>query len=125
MRVVSLLPAATEIVAAIGGTRTLVGISHECDHPPDVLDLPRVTRTHLDRSLPSREIDRLMAEAKRSGAPVVELDVAMLSRLRPDVLIGQAVCDVCAVGTNELARVVEVLHPTPWVVTLHPHRLED
>jgi iron complex transport system substrate-binding protein len=125
MRVVSLLPAATEIVALIGGAGSLVGVSHECDYPPEVQALPRVTHSRLDPSLPAREIDRQMAEAKRSGVAPVEVDLPTLIRLRPDVLIGQTVCDVCAVGTAELARVVRALDPTPWVVTLHPHTLAD
>ena len=125
MRVVSLLPAATEIVAAIGGPGLLVGISHECDFPPAVGGLPRVTRTHLDAALPSREIDRQMAAAKRSGVSPIEVDIPTLTRLRPDVLIGQSLCDVCAAGGPELERVVTALYPTPWVVTLHPHTLTD
>ena len=125
MRVVSLLPAATEIVAVIGGAGVLVGVSHECDYPPQVQALPRVTHTRVDPALPAREIDRQMAEAKRSGVAVIEVDLPTLTRLRPDVLIGQTVCDVCAVGTEELARVVRALDPTPWVVTLHPHTLAE
>ena len=125
MRVVSLLPAATEIVAAIGGAGMLVGVSHECDYPAAVQSLPRVTRSLVDPQLPAREIDRHMAEARRSGIAPIEVDFATVARLRPDVLIGQAVCDVCAVGETEMARVVAGLHPTPWVVTLHPHALED
>ena len=125
MRVVSLLPAATEIVAVIGGAGLLVGVLHECDYPPEVQALPRVTRTRVDPALPAREIDRQMAEAKRSGVTPIEVDLPTLTRLRPDVLIGQSVCDVCAVGTDELARVVRALDPTPWVVTLHPHTLAD
>jgi iron complex transport system substrate-binding protein len=125
MRVVSLLPAATEIVAMIGGAGFLVGVSHECDYPPEVQALPRVTRTRVDPALPAREIDRQMAAAKRSGVATIEVDLPTLTRLRPDVLIGQSVCDVCAVGIDELARVVRALDPTPWVVTLHPHTLAD
>jgi iron complex transport system substrate-binding protein len=125
MRVVSLLPAATEIVAALGGLGRLVGVSHECDFPPEVRSLPRVTRTHVDPAMPSAAIDRAMAEARRTGISPVEVDVDLMAHLRPDVLIGQSVCDVCAVGEGELARVVATLMPTPWVVTLHAHTLDQ
>jgi iron complex transport system substrate-binding protein len=124
MRVVSLLPAATEIVAALGALPRLVGVSHECDYPPETQALPRVTRTRLDPSLSSAEIDHAMAEAKRSGTPAVEVDLELVAHLRPDVIIGQSVCDVCAVGESGLARVVAALIPTPWVVTLHAHTLD-
>jgi len=125
MRVVSLLPAATEIVAALGALGRLVGVSHECDFPPEVRSLPRVTRTRVDPAMPSAAIDRAMAEAKRTGISPVEVDVNLMAHLRPDVLIGQSVCDVCAVGEGELARVVATLMPTPWVVTLHAHTLDQ
>jgi iron complex transport system substrate-binding protein len=125
MRVVSLLPAATEIVAALGAVGQLVGVSHECDFPPEVRSLPRVTRTRVDPALPSGAIDRAMAEAKRTGVSPVEVDVNLMAHLRPDVLIGQSVCEVCAVGEGELARAVATLMPTPWVVTLHAHTLDE
>jgi iron complex transport system substrate-binding protein len=125
MRIVSLLPAATEIVAALGAGGRLVGVSHECDYPPEVRALPRVTRSRLDPELPSAAIDRAMAEAKRTGASAIEVDVELLDRLRPDIVIGQAVCDVCAVGEGELARIATTLRRTPWVVTLHAHTLVE
>src|SRR2546429_5549449 len=125
MRVVSLLPAATEIVAALPIFGRLVGVSHECDFPPEVRSLPRVTRTRIDPALPSGAIDRAMADAKRTGVSPVEVDVDLVAHLRPDVLIGQSVCDVCAVGQGELARVVTTLMPTPWLVTLHAHTLAE
>ncbi len=125
MRIVSLLPAATEIVAALGAVGRLVGVSHECDFPPEVRSLPRVTRTRVDPALPSGAIDRAMVEAKRTGVPPVEVDVDLVAHLRPDVLIGQSVCEVCAVGEGELARLVTTLMPTPWVVTLHAHTLDE
>src|SRR5213078_1375474 len=98
--------------------------SYRC-FPPPVRSLPRVTRTRVDPTLPSGAIDRAMAEAKRAGVSPVEVDVDLVAHLRPDVLIGQSVCDVCAVGHHELARVVTTLIPTPWVVTLHAHTLEE
>src|SRR5947207_3054899 len=97
MRVVSLLPAATEIVAALGAAGWLVGVSHECDYPSLVRALPRVTGTALDPALPSGAIDRAMAAAQRSGVAPIQLDVGLLRRLAPDLIIGQSLCDVCAV----------------------------
>ena len=123
MRVVSLLPAATEIVAALGTTGRLVGISHECDFPPEVVTLPRVTRTTLDASLPSGAIDRAMAAAQRSGTSPVQLDLDLLRRLAPDLIIGQSLCDVCAIGATELERAVTALDRKAAVVTLHAHDL--
>ena len=123
MRIVSLLPAATEIVAALGAVGRLVGVSHECDFPPQVRSLPRVTRSRIDPALPSGAIDRAVADAKRTGVATVEVDVELVAHLRPDVLIGQSVCEVCALGAADLARVVTTLIPIPWVVTLHAHTL--
>src|SRR5881296_1764136 len=80
MRVVSLLPAATEIVAALGAGSRLVGVTHECDYPPEVRALPRVTRSQIDSSRPSAEIDRAVAEAKRAGAATIAVDVALIAR---------------------------------------------
>jgi iron complex transport system substrate-binding protein len=123
MRVVSLLPAATEIVAALGAGNLLVGVSHACDYPPEVRALPQVTRSRLDATRPSGEIDRAVAAAKSAGRSSVEVDVALVARLRPDVIIGQGLCDVCAVGPGDLDRLVATLLPTPWLVTLHAHTL--
>ena len=123
MRVVSLLPAATEIVAALGAAGWLVGVSHECDYPPLVRALPRLTRTALDPALPSGAIDRAMAAAQRSGVAPIQIDVGLLRRLAPDLIIGQSLCDVCAIGATELQRAVAVLDRRPSVVSLHAHDL--
>ncbi len=127
MRVVSLLPAATEIVAALGAADRLVGVSHECDWPPEVRTLPRVTRTSVDSSLPSAEIDRRMAAAKRDGVAPVTIDRDALARLAPDVIIGQSVCDVCAVdvGAQHAAPLLAALPDHPRVLNLHAHDLSD
>ena len=135
MRLVSLLPAGTEIVAALGaaigetaptagnGPR-LVGVSHECDFPPDVRALPRVTRTSIDPTWPSAEIDRAVASAKAAGRPTITIDAEILSQLRPDVVLGQSVCDVCAVGDSTLAPALATLPTRPLVVMLHAHTLD-
>jgi len=124
VRVVSLLPAATEIVAALGAGDWLVGVSHECDYPPAVQALPRVTRSTLDPALSSGEIDRQMAAAQAAGTSPITIDTALLRRLAPDVILGQSVCDVCAVGENALAAALGQLDARPTVVTLHAHDLE-
>jgi len=125
MRVVSLLPAGTEIVAALGAAGWLAGVSHECDWPPEVRMLPKVTRTSVDSSLSSAEIDRRMAAAKRDGVAPVTIDRDLLGRLAPDVIIGQSVCDVCAVdvGAQHAAPLLAALPSHPRVVTLHAHDL--
>jgi iron complex transport system substrate-binding protein len=125
MRVVSLLPAATEIVAALGAADRLVGVSHECDWPPDVVrDRLRVTRTWIDTALPSRAIDQQVSQAGGSRPPI-ELDVDALRRARPDVVIGQSVCEVCAVdvGAQHAAPLLAALPDHPHLVTLHAHDL--
>ena len=123
MRIVTLFPAATEIVAALGAAGRLVGISHECDWPPEVRGLPRVTRSAVDASLPSAEIDRAMAAAQRAGVSPVTIDRALLTRLAPDLVIGQSVCAVCAVdvGAQHAAPLLAGLPGPPRVVDLHAH----
>jgi len=122
-RVVSLLPAATEIVCALGARRWLVGVSHECDYPADIRGLPRVTRTTLQASGSSAEIDAAVAQASRAGEPAITVERELLQQLAPDVVIGQAVCDVCAVGMADLAGAVAGLTAQPVTVTLHAHTL--
>ena len=123
-RVVSLLPAATEIVAALGAGSWLVGVSHECDFPAAVRTLPRVTQSTLDPTLASGAIDDRV-RASRTGQPLVTIDVDLLRRLEPDVVVGQSLCDVCAVGENLVAQALPHLERRPAVVTLHAHTLDE
>lgn len=118
MRVVSLLPAATEIACAIGARDRLVAVSHECDWPPGLDGLPRVTSTPIDPSLPSAMIDAAVRAAMADGRPVFVVDAAALRELRPDVLLTQGLCEVCAVADGAARRIAEALDPVPKLVAL-------
>ena len=118
MRVVTLLPAATEIVAAVGGGGSLVGISHECDHPPALMALPRVTTTPVDPDAPSATIDAEVRRLHAEGRPVIALDAGTLRRLAPDLVITQGLCEVCAVADGEVHRLESVLRPAPRILSL-------
>jgi iron complex transport system substrate-binding protein len=118
LRVVTLLPAATEIVCALGAQGALVGISHECDYPPEIRRLPRVTTTPIDPEWSGARIDRAVRELGRSGKPVVAIEAKQLGRLRPDLIITQSLCEVCAVADGEVFRLAQVLDPAPGILTL-------
>ena len=123
MRVVTLLPAATEIVAALGGAGQLVGISHECDYPPAVQGLPRVTATPIDPRAPGPEIDREVRRLRESGRPVIGIDAEQLRRLAPDLIITQTLCEVCAVADGEAHQLARTLTRPPRVLSLEARTL--
>jgi iron complex transport system substrate-binding protein len=126
MRIVSLLPAATEIVAALGMAGSLVGVSHECDFPAEAAAKPRVTRCLFDAAeLASGEIDRLVAETLAASGTLYALDEPLLRRLAPDVILTQRLCDVCAVGYGSVARMAATLPGAPRVVNLEPSSLAE
>ncbi|MCS6950006.1 MAG: cobalamin-binding protein [bacterium] len=125
MRIVSLLPSATEIVYALGLGDHLVGRSHECDYPPEVLCKPIVTRSLIPANLPSYEIDRLVSETLQTHATLYTLDIPLLQQLRPDLIITQALCSVCAVSYNAVQEAVERLQPRPKVLSLEPTTLRE
>lgn len=118
MRIATLLPSATEIVCALGAFDELVAVSHDCDYPPEIKTLPRVTATPIDLAWPSHRIDAEVVRLRSEGRPVIGLDADVLRRLRPDVLITQSLCDVCAVSDGEAFRVADALDPAPRVVAL-------
>jgi iron complex transport system substrate-binding protein len=97
MRIASLLPSGTELVAALGLADDLVGVSHECDYPPGVERLPRLTSSILDGGRTPAEIDAAVARASLEAKPLYAVDAALLSSLKPEVLVTQGVCSVCAV----------------------------
>jgi len=118
MRIVSLVPAATEIVAALGAGSDLVGISHECDYPPSVQHLPRVTSTPIDRALAGGTIDAEVRRLVDKGRPVFTVAADELRRLAPDLLLTQSLCEVCAVSEGTVSRLAAALSPAPAVVAL-------
>jgi iron complex transport system substrate-binding protein len=125
MRIVSLLPSATEIVCALGLGQQLVGVTHECDYPPLVRSLPKVTRTHIPIDATSGEIDRLVREQLQAEQALYSLDLPMLQSLRPDLIVTQALCDVCAVAEAEVQSAACSLPSGPRVVNLEPQTLSQ
>ena len=125
-RIVSLLPAATEIAAALGLMDQLVGVSHECEFPAQANQLPRVTHcTVHDAHLVSREIDEWVRRALHENGTIYTMDEPLLRELKPDVILTQRLCDVCAVGYGTVAKLAQTLPGRPEVVNLEPISLAD
>lgn len=125
MRIVSLLPAATEIAFALGLGEQLVGVSHECDYPPEAQRLPKVTRSLIPASVASAEIDALVRQRMADGGALYTLDMPLLEQLRPELILTQALCDVCAVAEEEVRQAACSLPGNPRVVNLEASRLAD
>lgn len=125
MRIVSLLPSATEIVCELGLSDQLIGVTHECDYPPFVRTLPKVTRTLIPHDASSRDIDALVRERLKTQRALYSLDMPTLERLRPDLIVTQALCDVCAVAEGEVTAAAQRLPGRPMVVNLEPMRLAE
>lgn len=125
MRIVSLLPSATELVCGLGLRDNLVGVSHECDYPASVVGLPVLTSSRIPANLDSATIDHLVTEQLKSDEALYSLDVDTLVKLEPDLIVTQALCDVCAVSGNDVARAVGSLPGNPQVINLEPECLED
>ena len=126
MRVVSLLPSATEIVCGVGAREHLVGVSHECDHPADIAGLPVLTQARLRPAATSADVDRSVRDAARDALAVYEIDTDLLASLEPDVVVTQDLCDVCAVSYDAVVSAVAELAGSPVrVVSLKPLRLDD
>jgi ABC-type Fe3+-hydroxamate transport system substrate-binding protein len=122
-RVVSLLPSATEILCAIGGERLLVGRSHECDFPASVTRLPVLTaaRTRFESSA---QVDRDVRASLDESQSLYTLDLALLERLRPDVILTQDLCGVCSIDLASVRRLAERISPSPAIVSLNPTTFE-
>jgi iron complex transport system substrate-binding protein len=125
MRIVSLLPSATEIICSLGLEDRLVGVTHECDFPASVQQLPKVTRTLIPTEASSGDIDRLVRERLQTDRALYTLDLPVLQRLRPDLIVTQALCDVCAVAEDEVRAAACILPGSPRVINLEPQTLSE
>ena len=125
MKIVSLLPSATELVCGLGLRDQLVGVSHECDYPPSVVGLPILTSSRIPEGLDSGEIDRLVTDQLKNDEALYDLVMPPLTELEPDLIVTQALCDVCAVSGSDVARAIGSLPGEPRVVNLEPICLND
>lgn len=126
MRIVSLLPSATEIVCALGLRDQLVGVSHECDFPSDVVGLPIVTEPKIDVDGDSRQIHEGVTDLVREGLSVYRIHTELLGQLQPDLIVTQDQCEVCAVSYDDVVGATRDLTGTAAeIVSLSPRRLRD
>jgi iron complex transport system substrate-binding protein len=125
MRICSLLPAATEMLFALGLGDDVVAVTHECDFPPEVTTRPVVVRSRINAQAPASEIDRQVRECMARGESVNALDGEWLRTLSPDLIITQELCRVCAASPDDLAAVIARFAKPPRVVNLSPRRLAD
>jgi iron complex transport system substrate-binding protein len=125
VRIVSLAPHATELCFAIGLGAELTAVTHECDYPPEALELPRLTRDTLPPGLGSAEIDAAVRERTADGGSIYELDVATLAAIEPDLIITQSLCPVCAVSYEDVVALAQELPTQPRVIALDPHTLGE
>ena len=125
MRIVSLLPSATETLCALGLADDIVGISHKCDYPIQITDRPRLTRSSLQDDLPSEEIHRRVQESAKGQTRLYELDGELVAKLRPDLIVTQEQCSVCAVGRGDVEEVVTLSKCQARVVVLRATRFGE
>jgi iron complex transport system substrate-binding protein len=125
MRIASLVPSATEMLFALGLGDDVVAVTHECDHPPAARALPHLTRTVLPRGLGPNEIDAIVKETVSEGRALYELDEERLAELAPDLIVTQAVCDVCAVSYEDVLEVAARLPSRPRVLQQDPSTLGE
>src|SRR5690242_16911358 len=125
MRIISLVPSATEMLFALGLGGELVAVTHECDYPAEARDLPKVTRDVLPPGLTSAQIDAAVKERTLAAESIYELDTDAVSKLEPDLIVTQALCTVCAVSYDDVRTIAEELDTQPMVVSLDPRTVGE
>lgn len=125
-RIVSLLPSATEIVCALGLEENLVGVTHECDYPPSVVGKPVLTASRISHAeLSSAEIDHAVRSQLDGHGSIYNLDEKLLAELKPDLVITQELCEVCAVSYKTVQQAARLIEGNVRVVSLEPHNIQD
>src|SRR6476469_5157238 len=125
MKIVSLVPSATEMLFALGLGGDVVGVTHECDFPPETASLPHLTATVLPEGLDAGEIDAAVKEVVGEGKALYSLDEELLAELAPDLIVTQAVCEVCAVSYEDVVAVAARLPGRPQVLQQDPSSLGE
>jgi iron complex transport system substrate-binding protein len=125
MRIVSLVPSATELLFALGLGSDLIAVTHECDFPEATRMLPKITRGLLPEGLSAAEIDAAIKQRTLAGESIYELDADLLRALEPDLIVTQALCSVCAVSDDDVRRVAEEIASEPIVISLDPHTIGE
>jgi iron complex transport system substrate-binding protein len=125
MRIASLVPSATEMLFALGLGDRVVAVTHECDYPPGAEQLPHLTRSVIPEGLDAAGIDAAVRERTSRGESLYELDEEVLTQLDVDLIVTQAVCEVCAVSFDDVRAVAERLPTTPEVISLDPSTLGE
>ena len=125
MRIVSLVPSATETLFALGLGPDVIAVTHECDYPPAARELPKITRDVLPSGLSAGEIDAAVKERTLAGLSIYELDADLLRDLRPDLIVTQELCSVCAVSYDNVRAVAEDIETRPRVLSLDPHTVGE
>lgn len=125
MRIVSLVPSATELLFALGLGPEVLAVTHECDYPPPALSLPKVTRDVLPSGLSAAQIDAAVKERTMAGESIYELDAQGLRELAPDLIVTQALCSVCAVSYDDVRAIADEIDSRPLVISLDPHTIGE
>ncbi|HEX3316594.1 MAG TPA: ABC transporter substrate-binding protein [Solirubrobacteraceae bacterium] len=125
MRIVSLVPSATELLFALGLGNDVVAVTHECDFPPEAAELPHITYSVIPEELPANEIDARVRELTEAGDPIYGLDEELLVELEPDLIVTQALCAVCAVSYDDVRAVAAGIETEPEVIALDPRTLGE
>jgi iron complex transport system substrate-binding protein len=125
MRIVSLVPSATELLFALGLGDDVVAVTHECDYPPEAAELPHITYSVIPEGLPAADIDSQVRDLTEAGEPIYGLDEELLVELEPDLIVTQALCAVCAVSYDDVRAVATRIDTRPKVLSLDPHTLGE